>query len=77
VLEECPFNSDHRAPDSAIFEHANGSLGFKCLHASCADKHWRDVRELFEGPRQQWRPDNEAGRHQARAETTDTWPKPG
>jgi hypothetical protein len=76
VLEECPFNSDHHAPDSAIFEHANGSLGFKCLHASCADKHWRNVREHFEGPRQQWRPDNEAGRHQARAETTDAWPKP-
>lgn len=47
-LEACPFNPDHRAPDSAVFEYPDGKLGFRCLHNSCADKHWRDVREHFE-----------------------------
>jgi archaellum biogenesis ATPase FlaH len=48
VLEECPFNPDHKAPDAAIFESADGAIGFKCFHASCANYGWRDVREKFE-----------------------------
>jgi hypothetical protein len=28
-----------------------GAIGYACQHNSCADKHWSDVRELFE-PRQ-------------------------
>lgn len=48
VLEECPFNSSHRAPDSAIFEMANGSYGFKCLHASCSGYTWKDFRLHFD-----------------------------
>ena len=51
VLEECPFNEEHKAPDAAIFQKADDSLGFKCFHNSCAGKTWRDVREKFEGPR--------------------------
>jgi hypothetical protein len=65
------FNSDHKAPDSALFERADGSLGYKCLHASCADKHWRDVREHFEGPRQQWRHANENGHPPPQATVAD------
>jgi hypothetical protein len=53
VLEFCPFNRDHRASDAAVFQRADRSLGFRCLHNSCSDKHWRHVRELYEGPRQQ------------------------
>jgi hypothetical protein len=48
VLEACPFNEGHKAPDAAVFQRANGQIGFKCLHASCAHKHWADVRMLFE-----------------------------
>lgn len=48
VLEECPFNSQHKAPDSMVFVGADGRVGFRCLHAHCADKKWQDVRELFE-----------------------------
>lgn len=48
VLEECPFNSQHHAPDSSIFKLRNGALGFRCLHNSCADKTWQDVRKLYE-----------------------------
>ena len=48
VLNECPFNRDHKAPDSAVFKSANGAIGFKCFHNSCQGKTWRDVRVLFE-----------------------------
>ena len=44
VLEECPFCSEHKAPDSAIFVLDNGAIGFKCLHNSCQQYTWRDVR---------------------------------
>ena len=48
VLEQCPFNPAHSAPDSAVFKMRDGSFGFKCLHNS--DKHYtfRDFRLLFE-----------------------------
>ena len=52
VLEECPFDAGHKAPDAAIFQHSDRSIGFKCFHNSCAGKTWKDVRERFEGPRQ-------------------------
>lgn len=48
ILDECPFNSSHRAPDSAIFEMSNGGLGFKCLHSSCSQYTWKDFRLRFE-----------------------------
>jgi len=48
ILDCCPFNSDHRSKDAAVFEQADGSVGFKCFHASCADKHWREFRLHYE-----------------------------
>lgn len=48
VLEHCPFDHNHKAPDSSIIKQSNGAIGFKCLHNSCKDKTWRDVRLLFE-----------------------------
>jgi len=51
VLESCPFNAEHVAPDAAVFERADGSFAFKCFHNSCAGKHWADVRALYDGPR--------------------------
>lgn len=48
VLDECPFNSNHKAPDSMIFKQPNGAIGFKCLHDSCQDRKWQDVRVKFE-----------------------------
>ena len=44
VLEECPFNSNHKHPDAAVFKLDNGALGFRCLHASCQQYSWRDFR---------------------------------
>ena len=48
VLEECPFNSSHRAPDSAVFKMRDGSFGFKCLHNSDRDYTFRDFRLHYE-----------------------------
>ena len=53
ILEACPFDPEHKAPDAAVFEHADGSLGFKCFHNSCAGYGWKDVRAKFE-PRAEW-----------------------
>src|SRR5262249_22013109 len=51
-LKACPFNPDHGPTESAIFLAADGRLGFKCLHNSCADRQWRDLRALVDGPRE-------------------------
>lgn len=48
VLDECPFDPNHKAPDSMILRQPSGAIGFKCLHDSCQDKRWQDVRILFE-----------------------------
>lgn len=48
VLDECPFDSNHKAPDSMILKQSSGAIGFKCLHNSCQNKRWQDVRILYE-----------------------------
>lgn len=48
VLDACPFNSNHKAPDSMISVGRSGAIGFKCLHNSCQGKTWKDVRLMFE-----------------------------
>lgn len=48
ILAHCPFNPEHKAPDSAIFVGRDGAIGFRCLHNSCANYNWRDVRIHFE-----------------------------
>lgn len=48
ILEECPFDSNHKGKDACIFQSRNGAIGFHCFHNSCSDKTWRDVRMLYE-----------------------------
>lgn len=48
ILDECPFDSSHKAPDSMITKSASGAIGFKCLHNHCSDYHWQDLRLKFE-----------------------------
>jgi P4 family phage/plasmid primase-like protien len=49
ILAHCPFNPAHAAPDAAVWRTLGaGRLGFKCLHASCADKGWKEFREFYE-----------------------------
>lgn len=48
ILKECPFDEQHKAPDSALFEMPNGAIAFKCLHNSCSHHDWRAFRLHFE-----------------------------
>ena len=48
ILKACPFNPEHTGTSVAVFQTADGALGFKCQHASCADKTWADLRALKE-----------------------------
>lgn len=55
-LAFCPFNAEHGRGEAAIFQSANGALGFKCQHNSCAGRAWQDVRALLDGPRESRQP---------------------
>ncbi len=48
ILAECPFDHNHKAPDSAIFVMDNGAIAFKCFHNSCQDRKWQDLRRMFD-----------------------------
>lgn len=48
VLAECPFDSQHKSPDSALFELPNGAIAFKCYHNSCSQHDWRAFRLHFD-----------------------------
>ena len=48
LLETCPFNENHKSPDSAIFSFSSGATAFKCFHSSCSGKTWHDFREFYE-----------------------------
>ena len=48
ILEQCPFDSNHKGKDACIFKTSGGAIGFHCFHNSCADKTWKDVRLLYE-----------------------------
>lgn len=43
----CPFDTSHNRGEAVVIQFASGALSFRCHHASCADKHWADVRERF------------------------------
>lgn len=48
VLAECPFDSSHKAPDSALFAFVKGGYQFVCLHNSCRNYTFRDFRLHFD-----------------------------
>lgn len=48
LLDECPFDHNHRNGDAKIFAYTNGAIAFKCHHNSCKGRKWQDVRLLFE-----------------------------
>jgi hypothetical protein len=48
VLEECPFDSNHKAPDSTIIKQPSGAIAFKCFHNSCSGHDWRELRLMYE-----------------------------
>ncbi len=48
ILEECPFDSNHKAPDSCILKFRNGAISFTCFHNSCSSYKWQDLRMKYE-----------------------------
>lgn len=48
VLDECPFDSNHKAPDSCILRFRNGAISFSCFHNSCSQYKWQDLRMKYE-----------------------------
>ena len=48
ILKHCIFDSNHINGSAMIFQMASGTIGYKCLHASCQDKTWKDVRLKYE-----------------------------
>ena len=48
VLDECPFDSSHKAPDSCILKFRNGAISFTCFHNSCSGYKWQDLRIKYE-----------------------------
>ncbi len=47
----CPWSELHSSrskAESAVFVNAAGVIGYKCMHAHCADKHWHQYREYYE-----------------------------
>lgn len=48
VLEECPFDNSHKAPDSVIIKMDSGAIAFKCFHNSCQGHDWHELRLKFE-----------------------------
>lgn len=57
ILDHCLFNEQHKAKDAMIFQYDDGSIAYKCLHASCSQYKWRDVRLLYEPDAYQTRED--------------------
>lgn len=51
VLSECPFNAQHKAPDSAILKFSSGAVSFKCFHNSCQGYDWDTLRARFDPKR--------------------------
>jgi hypothetical protein len=48
ILDQCPFDPSHYAPDSFVAITARGAQVFKCSHNSCANYKWQDFRNRFE-----------------------------
>ena len=48
ILENCPFDENHKDKDACLIQFPNGAICFKCLHQSCSNRTWKDFRLLYE-----------------------------
>lgn len=48
VLDACPFDPSHTAPDAVVVKQPNGAVSFKCFHNSCQGRDWRELRLKYE-----------------------------
>lgn len=48
ILEHCFFDENHKGKDAVLFQYDNGAICYVCLHQSCKNHTWRDVRLLLD-----------------------------
>lgn len=48
ILEQCPFDSNHKGKDACLIKGSNGAIGFHCFHNSCSGHTWQDFRLMYE-----------------------------
>ena len=57
VLDHCFFNPEHKGKDAAIIQMASGAIKYTCMHNSCQQHTWQEVRQMLDPnayqPRQQ------------------------
>ena len=53
VLDECVFDSNHKAGEAAVVIHPDGKLSYQCFHNSCKAKPntWSDLRQRLGSPK--------------------------
>jgi hypothetical protein len=50
ILKRCPFDPQHGGTSAALFLSEEGRPGFRCLHTSCADRHFVHLSEHLGEP---------------------------
>ena len=50
VLDQCPFDPTHAAPDACVMQAASGQLSAHCFHASCAGRGWQAFKLALGAP---------------------------
>ena len=50
ILDECPFDTNHKSPDSMLSQSPEGMVIFKCLHDSCSGRRWKEFRDCVGKP---------------------------
>ncbi len=50
VLDHCPLDPTHAAPDACVMQAASGQLSAHCFHASCAGRGWQAFKLALGAP---------------------------
>lgn len=48
ILDHCFFDENHKGKDAVLFQYDSGAISYVCLHQSCKNHTWRDVRLMFD-----------------------------
>lgn len=48
LLDHCFFNDSHRGKDAVLFQFDNGAIDYCCLHNSCRNHTWQEVRQMLD-----------------------------
>lgn len=48
ILDHCFFDESHKGKDAVLFQYDSGAIQYVCLHNSCKNHTWHDVRLLLD-----------------------------